>query len=265
MVVKKITSLGVFALFFSFMPMTGTAKAEIVFEAESFLKNPRAVPVNVKMADFPGIQMAAVEEELIHSGKNQFSQIDFDRPARTARARLNPGRLQPPKPSAEEKALIEEMKEGLTESVPSELSRTILTFPEEGEHLTPSLDRVVSDRLNPNTITTSFGWTKGERGCRLADDASDRDFFNKAAALEELIGRFSGNTDIVSNYCAEECLGQGGNYLPSALKVKKNTQSTTKFSLYAEGDTCHYQLSKSKDQDWQTIKASELTCSCMDR
>jgi len=165
--------------------------------------------------------------------------------------------------AAQDAAMLAKIRGDSSMSSERITSTTEISFPDQGVLLLPALSGVFSDEGSDNTVTSTNSWTRTKSGCGLDSNSSEEDKLNKAAALSELIKKFSGGeSDFVGEYCGCECEA-GESFLPSTLRVKEKSDDKFKLSLYMNKDRCFYRLSKNQNSDWMAMQVTELTCSCL--
>lgn len=117
----------------------------------------------------------------------------------------------------------------------------------------------LADPEDENYITTAIGWKKSENG-GCAESTNPDVIRSKAAALRQLLYRFTGSDDYHSTYCQDSCDNVVDKPLLSGLAL--NSNSGVAFNIIVIDDLCHYQLIKPSSGNWAPLLAAEAICTC---
>ncbi len=130
--------------------------------------------------------------------------------------------------------------------------------------LAPSLKGPLADSENVSLISSARRWTHtGNTSC--VEPKSHVSLRGKAAALKEVLFRFSGNDDFYlalnQGVCAKRCEAPTHESLVTGFSVADAKGGD--FKIQEEGLSCSYQLSKPETNPWLLLEGDKVVCSCI--
>ena len=82
----------------------------------------------------------------------------------------------------------------------------------------------------------------------------------KAAALKEVLSRFTGNDDFYDSQCSQSCPNKQHSALAS---LSVSTAKSTEFDIEQKGIECFYQFRRRPETNWLTLQRIQATCACL--
>ena len=131
----------------------------------------------------------------------------------------------------------------------------------ENHFITPRLKGPSADRDGGSTITSKTRWTfKRKGGGSCAMPGSPDGTAKKAAALKEVLSRFTGNDDFYDSQCTQSCPNKQHSALTS---LSVSTAKSTEFDIEQKGIECFYQFRRRPETNWLTLQRIQATCACL--
>ncbi len=129
----------------------------------------------------------------------------------------------------------------------------------ESPFIAPRLKGPFVDEGRENKITTVNGWLQeGPGGCARVERPET--VCRKAAALRELLYRFSGSDGFFAQQCSQTC-DSGLKSVPTGLYIRGDSAGS--FNIVFENHQCRYQTERAADGRWLALQATKVTCSCL--
>lgn len=128
--------------------------------------------------------------------------------------------------------------------------------------LVPRLgDGPITDGADIDKLTSKVAWErKGASSCASSGELSE--FALKSAALQEVLKRFSGNSEFFEAHCKDpRCQDLGRVGVPHSLEL--TDPFGTKLKLIDRVEECRWSLVKPPEVGWRVVSVSEVSCLCV--
>ena len=120
----------------------------------------------------------------------------------------------------------------------------------------------LADKSNDSAITSKTIWQRGgSKSCRSPQKVAD--VCLQAAALKEVLSRYTGSEDFYQLHCSEQCESSDEEMRAVSFKISKEDESKYNFNILDEVRECKYQWSKPRSSRWGLQYLSSVTCTCL--
>ncbi|MCC6220749.1 MAG: hypothetical protein IT291_05865 [Deltaproteobacteria bacterium] len=127
--------------------------------------------------------------------------------------------------------------------------------------LIPQLKGSLTDEPDRSIITSTASWNTNKAGM-CADPHDGNNKCKKAAALKELLNRFSGSDDFFIGHCNNICKNK--NDVGALLSLDPLKPDKMTFGLQKTDKVCKYQM-KNTEESWKVLRLKSITCTCLPR